>query len=127
MTLCIITGRLINTADGSESIRLTWPRDGQWKHHPVNRAVIASCRSITELANVGLPVTSRSAGNLVSYLADFEAINLAALPRARASAQMGWQGEKGDLGFLWGRVLIRPDLSIRKNLIFDISDKYFST
>src|SRR5439155_19737722 len=38
-----------------------------------------------------------------------EQANLRHLPRARVSKQMGWQGERGDLGFLWGRTLIRAE------------------
>ena len=56
------------------------------------------------------PVTSINAGDLVRYLADFEATNLMALPRALVSQQMGWQGEGGRFGFLWGRTLLRPGL-----------------
>jgi putative DNA primase/helicase len=107
-TPIFIVTRFVNLADGTECIQLAWLRDGKWKQHIVPRAVIAATRSITELANQGLPVTCKNAGNLIQYLADFEALNLMALPRAQVSHQMGWQGENGQSGFLWGRTLLQP-------------------
>ena len=109
-TPVVISARFVNLVDGTEWIQLTWWRDGKWKRHIVARAVIAATRSITELANMGLPVTCRNAGALIEYLADFEAVNLMALPRAQVSQHMGWQGPGGRSGFLWGRVLLQPGL-----------------
>lgn len=109
-TPILITGRLRNIADDTESVKLAWPRDGEWRQRIVDRVVIVTTRAITELANVGAPVTCRNASDLVQYFADFESANLRALPPALVSQQMGWQGENGQLGFLWGRTLLRPEL-----------------
>jgi putative DNA primase/helicase len=54
---------------------------------------------------------------LIQYLADFEAVNLMALPRAQVSHQMGWQGKNESLGFLWGRTLLQPG---RESRIIDL-------
>ena len=54
-------------------------------------------------------MTSTTASDVVRYLAAYEQTNLGHLPRARIAKQMGWQGERGDLGFLWGRSLIRGE------------------
>lgn len=105
----LIAGRLKDVSDGTEAIRLAYLRDERWQHHTTGRAVVANARSLVELAGVGIPVTSGTSGDLASYLAAFEAANIALLPRAHVSRQMGWQGEDGRLGFLWGRTLIRPD------------------
>ena len=109
-TPVFISARFVNLGDGTECIQLTWLRDGKWKRHIVTRAVIAATRSITDLANMGLPVTCKNAGALIEYLGEFEAVNLMALPRAQVSQQMGWQGTDGRSGFLWGRVLLQPGL-----------------
>ena len=114
--VCIGT-RFVNLADGTECLGLSWLRDGKWKQRIVPRAVIATSRSITELANQGLPVTCKNAGPLIEYLAEFEAVNLMALPRAQVSHQMGWQGKNGQLGFLWGRTLLQPG---RQSKIIDL-------
>lgn len=108
-TPVLIVGRLKDVTDNSESTRLAWMRDGRWQQHPANRSLIANTRMIVDLAGMGLPITSLTASNLVEYLASFEAINIHQLPRAHVSKQMGWLGEGGKLGFLWGRALIRPD------------------
>src|SRR5439155_6088073 len=105
----LIAGRLKDVGDGTESVRLAWPRDGRWQHHTVSRVVIANACQIVELAGVGVPVTSTTASDVVRYLAAYEQTNLGHLPRARIAKQMGWQGERGDLGFLWGRSLIRGE------------------
>ena len=89
-TPVFISARFVNLADGTECIQLTWLRDGKWKRHIVARAVIAATRSITDLANLGLPVTCKNAGSLIEYLADFEAVNLMALPRAQVPSR--WVG-----------------------------------
>ncbi|MHB1952547.1 MAG: DUF927 domain-containing protein, partial [Sulfobacillus sp.] len=105
----VISGRLRDVADGTESVRLEWPRDGHWIHTTVRRAVVASARSLVELADRGLPVTTNTASAVSQYLADFEAANLTTIPRAQVSAALGWQPlEQGQSGFLWGHTLLRP-------------------
>lgn len=107
-TPLVVTGRLIDINDNKESLRLAWQRDGRWREHTSSRVVTANARDLVGLADIGFPVTSRNAGDLVGYVAAYEAANLTHLPRARVSNQMGWQGPDGELGFLWGRTLIRP-------------------
>jgi hypothetical protein len=104
----VISGRLRDVADGTESVRLEWPRDGRWIHTTVRRALVASARSLVELADRGLPVTTNTASAVSQYLADFEAANLTTIPRAQVSATLGWQPlEQGQSGFLWGHTLLR--------------------
>jgi len=108
----LITGRLTDIHDGTVSLRLEWCRDGRWLHRVVSRAQVMDSRSIVPLADIDFPVHSGSARELVHFLADFEAVNSEHLPTARVSSQMGWQGEKGKYGFLWGRTLLREDGTI---------------
>lgn len=103
----VVVGRLTNMADGTESWRLAWKRDGQWREHVVDRVIAANNRKVVELAAVGVPVTSNNAAMMVQYLADFEAANLAHLPQVRVSHQMGWAENK--TSFLWGRKLLLAD------------------
>jgi hypothetical protein len=72
----------------------------------VDHKVIANARTVVDLAAHGLPVTSNNARSLVQFLDEYEALNLAHLPAACVSHTMGWQGEGGECGFLWGRNLI---------------------
>ncbi|MCL4351536.1 MAG: DUF927 domain-containing protein, partial [Firmicutes bacterium] len=108
----LITGRLRDIADGTESVRLEWPRDGHWIHVTVRRALIASARALVELADQGLPVTSATASTLAQFLADMEAVNLAILPKAQVSATLGWQRSDSELpSFLWGHTLLRSNMN----------------
>ena len=105
----VIAGRLANVNDGTEAMRLAWRRDSMWRQATINRDVIANARELVKVSGLGLPVTSGTSGDLVKYLAAYESVNLADMPRARVSHQLGWQGEQGSEGFLWGRTLIKPD------------------
>jgi putative DNA primase/helicase len=105
-TPLVIAARLVNSADGTESIRLQWYRDGRWKEIVRDRADIASHNRITELAGYGLPVTSLNAKAVVGYLAAFEAHNLDLLPQIEVRKQLGWV-DAALSGFLWGRTYIR--------------------
>ena len=101
----VITARMLNSLSGTEAVRLAWPRDGKWKQHIADRKVIATVKDITALADVGVPVTSLTAKNLVEYLSDFEAANIDNLPKAKVSDFLGWQKNKS--GFLLGNKLFK--------------------
>jgi putative DNA primase/helicase len=105
----VLTGRMIDVADGKEAVRVSWMRDGRWRDLTADRSTLANARDLVGLSSVGFPVTSRTAGDLVGYAAAYEAANIGHLPRARVSRQLGWQGDDGSLGFLLGRSLIRAD------------------
>jgi hypothetical protein len=105
----VISGRLQDVDDGSEFLRLAWRRPSGWRDAVVDRGTALEARLLTPLASSGFPVASDTAHELVSYLHRFEALNYAALPSARVSAHLGWQGPWGELGFLWGRSLIQAD------------------
>ena len=55
---------------------------------------------------MGFPVTTRTAGGIVDYLASLEQVNLSVLAPQRVSHRLGWQGQEGELGFLLGRSLV---------------------
>jgi len=104
----VILERLTDVAEETESLRLAWSRDGRWQEHIVNRGQTASQRNIVDLADRGCAVTTTNAGSLVDYLADFEAVNIAQIPRTRVSRRIGWIGDDGQHSFLAGRSLIHP-------------------
>jgi hypothetical protein len=108
-TPIVVNGRLIDVTDNQESLRVAWLRDGRWRESTIDRATAANARDLVGLAGMGFPVTSRTAGDLVGYVAAYEAANIGRLPRARVSRQLGWQGPGGSLGFLLGRSLVRAD------------------
>jgi putative DNA primase/helicase len=66
-------------------------------------------RKLLGLASLGFPVAGANNSKLSDYLHKFEAENHANLPCALTSSHLGWQGEEGKAGFLWGRTMIGPD------------------
>lgn len=105
----VIAGRAKDVNSGAIRLRLAFLRDGRWVDRVVPRERMADARSIVAEARYDLPVNSNNARQLVSYLMDFEAHNLAKFPCTRISTRMGWQGTDGALGFLLGnRVLCAP-------------------
>lgn len=102
----VLTARVVDANTHAEKIRLSWLRDGQWRHAVVDRACIADTRQVISLANFGVPVTSNSAKDLVEYLAAYESWNLDLLPRVEVTTTMGWQGDGGADGFVAGQLHI---------------------
>ena len=104
-TPILITGRMVNALSGTEVVKLAWYRDGKWKQHIADRKLIATAKTITDLADVGVPVTSSTAKDLVEFLYAFEAANIDNLPKAKVSDFLGWQNDK--IGFLLGDKLFK--------------------
>ena len=104
----LITGLCRDVSDGATALHLEWRVRSGWKRHIVPRSQVMDARSLVGLAGLDAPVHSNNARELVQFLADFEAANEEALPEARVSRAMGWQGKAGADGFLWGRAHLLP-------------------
>jgi putative DNA primase/helicase len=111
-TPVVITRRLLDAEDGKELLELAWLRDGKWKRLIVDRGIIANKNKILDLASEGLPVTSNTSADVVSFLAEYENENLLAIPRTKSSPSLGWVDNKN--GFLWGSELITTGISTRR-------------
>jgi hypothetical protein len=94
----LIQGRLKDTHDQSEQLKMVWRRDKKWQTLTVPRGIIMNSRLITSLADQGFPVNSETARFVVEYLDLLEAINLQQIPVATISSRLGWQGEMGKKG-----------------------------
>ena len=94
VTVCatplLISRRLRNIDTGNEKIELYFRRDNQDHYIRTNRSTVFQSRTITQLADRGLPVTSENAKKLVRYLGDLEAENMKLIPVQRSTEQMGW-------------------------------------
>jgi uncharacterized protein (DUF927 family) len=86
----LITKRLRNIDTGNEKIEIHFRRDNQDHYIRANRSTVFQNRTITQLADRGLPVTSENAKKLVKYLGDLEAENMKLIPVQRSTEQMGW-------------------------------------
>ena len=105
----IVEGRLRDVEDDSVYLVLGWSTAfAGWRTTAVPRFKVADSRQIVTLADLDLPVNSNNAGQVVSYLSDFEAVNTRQIPESGVTTRMGWQGTDEDLYFLWGRTVLRP-------------------
>lgn len=90
----LLTRRLRSVDTGEEKIELSFQRDGTWHQVTAQRSTVFQTRSITSLADRGLPVTSENAKLMVRFLGELEAENLELLPIAKSTDHMGWLGTK---------------------------------
>ena len=105
----LITGRLESIDSPDKWLRLEWRRGEEWSTEHVDRGVALNATKLLELASHGLPVASDNVAHVAHYLHLLEAANYHTLPFARMATRLGWQGEKGEYGFLCGRTLTRAD------------------
>jgi len=116
----VVTGRCREVGEGRTSLRLEWATRLGRRHQIVPRGKVADSRSFVELAGVDAPVHSNNARDLVQFIADWEDVNSDALPEARVTSAMGWQGDAGQDGFMWGRTQLlagredQPGLAIEE-------------
>jgi putative DNA primase/helicase len=102
----LVTARLEDVASGALSLRLEWKGSTAWLHRVVPRREAFDRKELVGLAAWDAPVTSNNAGDLVDFLSGQEEASRSALPLARVTSSLGWQG--GDGGFLWGRTQLLP-------------------
>lgn len=111
----VITRRLKDIEQNTESLELAWTRPDGLQRTVVEREIVMDHRKLPALAAQGFLVDSGNAKGMVAYLSRFEAVNYMKLPRLRVSSRLGWQGPRGDptkFGFLCGRSQVRPDGTI---------------
>nr|DAV14547.1 MAG TPA: active helicase ring shaped helicase [Caudoviricetes sp.] len=84
---------VINVDGGPQKTKLLFNRGFKWEEFVVNKSVTASRSRITELADVGIAVTSETAKGLVKFLSAVESLNYSDLPKTMATAKMGWHGD----------------------------------
>lgn len=87
----VVSGRAMDRESGEIWLTLSWmAADREWHRHAAPRRQALDARQLVELAGIDAPVTSGSAGALVKWLDDFEAINAENLQNRRISLRLGW-------------------------------------
>lgn len=123
-TICLVpafpTARLQDIVQDSHSLRLSWWRDGGWKHKVFSQTQLASAREIVLLADNDFPVDSENALNIIRYIRDMREANMDVLPRVQVSSHLGWQGRDGEHGFLVGLQRARPDGTLESTRQMDL-------
>jgi len=105
----MITGRLKDITTGLERLRLDWRRNDTWEYMVTDRRNALEGRQLLTLTSRGFPVAEHHAKEMAKYFALFEQENYVAIPQARITTHLGWQGRDGDLGFMFGRTTITPN------------------
>lgn len=104
----VMSKRLRNIDTSDEKVEIAYQRDGSWHAITSKRSVVFTSRSIVELADRGLPVSSDRAKDIVKYLDALEAANLDTLPRVRSVERMGWMGAKTFLPGVCDDIVLDP-------------------
>nr|WP_092074970.1 DUF927 domain-containing protein [Dendrosporobacter quercicolus]NSL49598.1 DUF927 domain-containing protein [Dendrosporobacter quercicolus DSM 1736]SDN24309.1 Uncharcterized protein, DUF927 family [Dendrosporobacter quercicolus] len=89
----IITKRLQDVDTQTEKLEVAWRRHGKWESIKAEKATLFQYSKIAELANTGMPVSSKNAKEMVSYLFDMEAANMEFLPTVHSVSHLGWLGK----------------------------------
>lgn len=82
--------RLVNVDSGREKITLAYYKDRKWSRITVDRTMVANRSKIVDLSGTGIEVTSETAKELVSYIADCVTLNPDKVPCVRSVSHMGW-------------------------------------
>lgn len=106
----IIEGRMQDAEEQREFLRIAWKRPGMgWAYRVIDRSIAMTPPKLLEQSAFGLPVAGDNSAKVAEYFHHLEAANFATLRSAKVSSHLGWQGDDGQLGFLWGRHLITPE------------------
>lgn len=84
--------RLINIDTGEVKLEIAYLRseDEGWRRSVFGKDKLANARSIIELAQVGISVTSESAKDLVKFIAAIEDMNYDRMPVEKTVDHLGW-------------------------------------
>lgn len=110
VTVCpspmVIYKRYENIDTESEKVCLAFYRDNRWKKIIAPRSQIFNRASIIKYADFGLPISSETANDVISYLCAYEEKNIKSIPLMDSISRIGWIGKKfypydakGDLYF----------------------------
>jgi len=92
-----IAGRTVDVHSGEAKRQVIWRGPSGWCSRVIDRRTILDASKIILLTNLEAPINSNTTGQMVQYLADFEADNSHRFPVVRSAARMGWQPDGGFL------------------------------
>lgn len=112
-TPLLLSRRMKSLDTGEEKIEIAYQRDKRWQTAIVQRSTIFQSRTIPQLSDIGITVTSENAKLLVKYLGALEAENIDILKVSKCVSQLGWYG-KNFLPGLGGDLVIDVDRASMK-------------
>jgi putative DNA primase/helicase len=106
----VVSGVLRDLDTDARSLVIEWSHEVEgWGKATVASSDTQDPRTFISLRDAGAPVTGRNARDLADWLDALEEGNATALPRAWHTHRLGWAGEAGRFGFLWGRTLLHAE------------------
>lgn len=96
--------RLVNIDTGEEKVVVAYRKGFRWRSTIVERVVLASSNKVTDLARVGISVTSQTAKSFVQYMADMENLNYDVLPESKSIGRFGYIKGEGFSPFVDGLI-----------------------
>ena len=112
-TPVILSKRLKSLDTGKEKIEICYKRDNEWNYEIMERSKVFNSRTIVELADLGITVTSENSKHIVKFLGLLEAANYDLIKKVKCASQFGWYGKE----FLPGaakEIVIDVDSNSRK-------------
>jgi hypothetical protein len=83
--------RYVNIDTGAEKLNLAYRKgSGRWRTTIEDKRVLASASKITELAGIGIGVTSSNAKALVQYISDVETLSFDIMPEKKSVGRLGY-------------------------------------
>ncbi len=93
-TPVLLSRRLRSLETGEEKVEICFKRDGEWRTIITERSTLFQSRTITQLSNLGMTITSENAKLVVRFLQALEAENMDLLEKADCVSQLGWHGKQ---------------------------------
>lgn len=93
-TPILISRRLVSLETNEEKLEIAFLKDHKWHRQIVQRSTIFQNRSIIQLSDIGINVTSENSKVLVKFLGELLDENMELIEISRSVSQMGWHGEK---------------------------------
>lgn len=112
-TPILLSRRMKSLDTGEEKIEIAYQRDNRWQKAIVQRSTIFQSRTIPQLSDMGITITSENAKLMVKYLGALEAENIDILKVSKCVSQLGWYGQRFLPGF-GGDLVIDIDRASQK-------------
>lgn len=96
--------RLVNIDTGEERVRVAYRKGTQWRSTIVEKVVLANANRVTDLARLGIAVTSQNARAFVEYMNDLENLNYDRIPERKSIGRFGYISGEGFSPFVDGLI-----------------------
>lgn len=93
-TPILISKRLVSLETNDEKLEICFLKDNAWHKQIVQRSTLFQNRTIIQLSDIGINVTSENAKLLVKFLGALLDENMDLIEISKSVTQMGWHGDK---------------------------------